>query len=568
MLFIRLLYFIYLIGSLFFLTTHSTLAAPDIGAYQYASAPVPTLTINGRQDEILLYPGQPFTANIELNAGDMHDQVADWWLVAVIGDTFFSYDLNAQTWQVGLHPAKQAPLSSFDTMSVATGTLTPGIYDVYFGVDTQADGQLSNSLRYTHVQMNIVESGQRILSVSIQGDDNNSGTLQQPWKTFSHAVSQSQPGDIIWVREGSYKQQLAPLNSGAENKPIIFAAYPGETVILNGKGVDLEKNVAQVTPFDGLIHLNAVNYVWIVGFQIKNSAEMGIMVYDSDNIVIQDNYTYGTASSGIAVWKSQNIIVDGNEVEKANVSLPQENMSIGEDVKNFEIRYNHIHHGTNTNNGGEGLDIKDGSSFGHIHHNHIHDIPTKLCLYIDAWDTLTQELYIHHNRLHDCDPHGLAITAERGGELKNIHVYNNLIYKNGMIGIHLGAGFQPDTDGIYIYNNSFYDNGTQGDFGASIVLKNRKAKNVSVFNNLCASRFAQISKLTDIQNLTVSNNLFIQEQDKWNGEINGDNFVIGDPLFVDPKAGDFRLQTGSPARSAGSDKLVPTNDFTNVFQLE
>lgn len=541
-------------------------AAPDIGAYQYTSAAIPTLTINGRQDEILLYPGQPFSLEIAMQAGDAANQNADWWLLATSGNSVLSYNFTNQSWQQGLQVGNQAPLSDSQQLTVLTATLPAGIYDIYFGVDMLVDGQLTaESIRYTHVKMQVVNTGQRILSIATDGDDNNNGSLQQPWKTFAKAVNESQAGDIIWVRGGTYKQQLAPLNSGNPDNPIIFAAYPNETVILDGKNVDLEKNVAQTSPFDGLIHLNAVKQVWIVGFQVKNAAEMGIMVYDSDGVVIQDNYTYSTASSGIAVWKSRNIIVDGNEVEKANVSLPQENMSIGENVTQFEIRYNHIHHGTKRNSGGEGLDIKDGSSFGHIHHNHIHDIPSKLCLYVDAWDTLSQELYIHHNRLHDCNPHGIAVTAERGGQVKNIHIYNNLIYKNAMIGIHVGAGYQPKMDGVYIYNNTFYDNGTGGEFGASIVLKNSKAKNISVFNNLCASQDAQISKLTDVSNLTVSHNLFIREQEKWNGEINGDAFVVGEPLFVDAEAGDFRLQANSPARGVGSTKLTPATDFTGVL---
>ncbi len=570
---------IWLVYSFFMMLCSVSLSvsAVDIGAHHQITQAVPVLNLNQRLGSALhndnpldartlhLHPWQPLNIQFELEAGTSAGQMADWWVVALAGGRLFYLQEDLSQWRegTGSPPTFQLPIMDVpSTPSLSLPRIPPGEYDLFFGIDTQADRQLNaDSVRHSHMHISVANTGHRVYVVSNQGDDNAPGNEAQPWKTLSKAASMAGAGDIVLVRGGTYKQQLVPLNSGAPGSPVVFSAYPGEKVILEGSGLNLTRNIEPGSPFSGVIHVNGINHVWIVGFTVQNAAEMGIMAYNCTDIVIQDNYVSQSASSGVAVWKSTQVLVDNNEIYKANKSKGQENLSIGEDTNDFEVRYNHVHHSASTGNGGEGLSLKDGSSNGRIHHNHVHDIKPALCMYVDAWNTHTENLKIHHNRLHDCNPHGLAITAERGGTLKNIEVYNNVMYNNTITGVHVGAGFQPDTDGIKIYNNSFYNNGKNNDFGASIILKNRNAKNIQVFNNACDSTVSQISVLTNITNLTIKNNLFAREQDKWNGEDNGENYYVGDPLWMDPDNGDFRLRSGSPAIGHGSSGLNAVTDF-------
>jgi hypothetical protein len=83
---------------------------------------------------------------------------------------------------------------------------------------------------------------ERVYYVSPTGDDNWSGRLADansdrtdgPWKTVAKACASVQPGDTCRLRAGVYRQVLKPLRSGTADRPIVFEAQPGETVVLSG----------------------------------------------------------------------------------------------------------------------------------------------------------------------------------------------------------------------------------------------------------------------------------------------------------------------------------------------
>jgi len=74
--------------------------------------------------------------------------------------------------------------------------------------------------------------------VSPQGDDGNTGTASSPLKTISAAARVAQPGDVITVHEGTYRERINPPRGGtSDEKRITYRAAEGETVAIKGSEV-------------------------------------------------------------------------------------------------------------------------------------------------------------------------------------------------------------------------------------------------------------------------------------------------------------------------------------------
>jgi hypothetical protein len=70
--------------------------------------------------------------------------------------------------------------------------------------------------------------------VRIDGNDRNSGSMSDAFKTISKAAQKAQGGDTITVHEGVYREWVKPPRGGTEDKHIIYRAAPGEKVTITG----------------------------------------------------------------------------------------------------------------------------------------------------------------------------------------------------------------------------------------------------------------------------------------------------------------------------------------------
>lgn len=93
--------------------------------------------------------------------------------------------------------------------------------------------------------------------VSVEGHDNNPGTLQRPWRSLARAARGAGPGDTVFVRRGTYEAPVVLTRSGAPGRPIVFRNFPGETPLITARGE---------TRF-GIV-LDRVRFVHIRGFEV------------------------------------------------------------------------------------------------------------------------------------------------------------------------------------------------------------------------------------------------------------------------------------------------------------
>ena len=89
------------------------------------------------------------------------------------------------------------------------------------------------------------------LYVAPNGDDKAAGTLDAPFQKIQRAFDQAGPGDTIFLREGTYREQVSLTSkSGTEGAPITLAAYQKERAVISG--LDVLKLEWKATPQTGV----------------------------------------------------------------------------------------------------------------------------------------------------------------------------------------------------------------------------------------------------------------------------------------------------------------------------
>ncbi|MFH0863882.1 MAG: right-handed parallel beta-helix repeat-containing protein [Candidatus Gottesmanbacteria bacterium] len=325
--------------------------------------------------------------------------------------------------------------------------------------------------------------------VSTNGDDNNLGTSSNPFKTIQKGVSMAHAGDIVYIKAGVYPEMVAISNSGSSTNPLVVSSAPG----------DLGNVKVVATSIGPVIMINNnAQYVWINGLVIEGTKDKtGFSQVDED---------FG--ANGISWW-------NGAGHGKATNNVVYDNMHCG---------LKELGHGGNTFTFIGNIVFNNGTDA----HDH--------GFYFGDYDTL-----IDGNIVFDNAGWGLHLYSAP----TRFTVTRNIIIKNFFSGI-LVAGSNSK-----FYNNVSAYNGN----GGGIMYFRAGAVNNDIKNNIFA--FNNVDGVIDNgggSNNTDDYNIYTKQPNyAGSGVIVGSHEIYADPKFVNPVIGDFRLQSTSPAKNAGSD---------------
>ncbi|MFP1907279.1 pectate lyase PelN [Lonsdalea quercina] len=140
--------------------------------------------------------------------------------------------------------------------------------------------------------------------LSPTGNDNGSGTLTAPWKTFGRAQQTLMPGDRLWIRGGKYSftagvNQCASrtdvvnavtLNkSGTAGKPIQYWAYSGETPVFDFSKMKDDCRIKGFNVVANWISLKGLEIVGVPQHNNLNHESWGVWIKGSNNTFEQLN---------------------------------------------------------------------------------------------------------------------------------------------------------------------------------------------------------------------------------------------------------------------------------------
>jgi hypothetical protein len=410
----------------------------------------------------------------------------------------------------------------------------------------------------------------RIFFVTPAGSGSGT-TVASPMSPLA-AYSAILPGDTFYLRTGSYTGIIGG-NWGARNfafgsaqagtagNPVAFVGYPSETATLvtmdnnSGGNIVLRNNggdtdLAHYMTFANLTFVGGAGCISGGGFW-QNDGSGASNAHFVGNVFSALYCTGCNTMTGLVSVEGDHWRVLGNEFKNTG-GAPS-------------INNNHI------------VYVNTGADDAEIGWNYIHDVHVGHVIQVHT-DTAPSGKHLFANiRIHDN-----VITAANPSDSRGINVgnmqptsygaiYNNVLYNIGQDFSGIAA-----YNGIWkIYNNTLYNvNATAASHSGMIMISNQANGGpiVEIVNNIFyadgpATGYVTISDSplwgSPSQVAVWSNNLYFNS-----GAAPGLDIapVTGNPNFINPAAGNFRLQAGSPAINSGSSVVttVTTIDHDGV----
>lgn len=147
--------------------------------------------------------------------------------------------------------------------------------------------------------------------VATTGNNANSGTSSQPWRTVAYAASKMVAGDTTYVKGGVYSEGLIRFaRSGTSSAPIKLLNASGAFPVISC--IPPANGVYPMVLLSGGNGKTSLGWITIEGFEIRNCHE-GIKFKNLHNSTIRRNWIHHNRANGI-FGNGTKIVIDRNKI--------------------------------------------------------------------------------------------------------------------------------------------------------------------------------------------------------------------------------------------------------------
>jgi parallel beta-helix repeat protein len=366
---------------------------------------------------------------------------------------------------------------------------------------------------------------------SASGNDTNLGTTQKlALQTIQQANQRVAAGDTVYVKNGTYNENIIVKSSGRPQRWITFQAFPGHKPAVVGTN--------QAFSIEG-------SYIKIMGFNITSKAENGIAIGGeiggNHHTQIVGNIIHDSGCNAIGGMRTDYLLIANNTVYRNAFTAPWQcsGISIYQAQK---------------------FDDKPGFHNivrGNISYSNENKLLRKNGTVTDGNGIIIDDF--RHTQQKTPQPKYTAWTL----------VENNITFDNGGRGIHV---FQSDN--VVVRNNTTFHNLKSNTLEGSIngEITTYYSSRVGFYNNIAHARDKSKKTFSDgyssdnkwEYNMSFNGQVWVGK-DNSNAKLGRGNVIDIDPLFVRasiiPSKANFRLKANSPAVNAGTSTNAASIDI-------
>jgi hypothetical protein len=338
------------------------------------------------------------------------------------------------------------------------------------------------------------------------------GSQSQPWCTINYAAHQVAPGDVVYVKNGTYNEDVYIEGKNGGENYITFRNYPGHSPVIRGRGVGNGRN-----------KIIDSSFVKFIGFTITNF-QQGIFVERSNNIILQNLKVHEVGLEAVQIWSNSSFVTVQDSIihDTGKLGRYGEGIYVGtagsgqksppyDNTHDILLKGNTIHNTTD-----ECIEVKEGAHNVIIDSNTMHDCLLDPRITSPGWGSI--EL-MQPEKFYGSDPN---------------HIVKNNIIKTAKtgIGVHTGAT---------VFNNVIYGQ-IAGYRGISISNTDPENYVRRIYHNTIDLPEPQAVVVSGRVSVDIRNNI---------GPTSAGNMAARDVFFQSKAKGDYHLAPGAAPIDAG-----------------